>query len=73
MPATINNALLNEVLWLVEALGFENFAEFAKSQGDAEWTAMGLWEANGMAIATPSAFFKMCFIFSPPRVFRFNS
>ena len=51
MAAKINNALLNEVLWLVEALGFENFAEFGKSQGDADWTAMGLWEANGMAIA----------------------
>ena len=51
MAAIINNDLLNEVLWLVEALGFDNFADFAKSQGDAEWTALALWEANGMAIA----------------------
>ena len=51
MAAKINNNLKNEVLAIIEALGFESFAEYAKTQGDAEWTAMGLWEADGMAIA----------------------
>jgi hypothetical protein len=51
MAAIINQNLVNDVLAIIESLGFENFAEYAKSQGDAEWTAMGLWEADGMAIA----------------------
>jgi hypothetical protein len=51
MAALINNNLLNDVLAIIEALGFDSFQDFAKSQGDAEWTAMGLWEAEGMAIA----------------------
>lgn len=47
----INKNLLADVKIIVHNQGFESFAEFAKSQGDAEWTAMGLWEAEGMHIA----------------------
>jgi len=51
MASSINNKLKNDVLAIIETLGFDSFQDFAKSQGDAEWTAMGLWEAEGMAIA----------------------
>ncbi len=47
----VNQNLVNDVLVIIEALGFESFKHYALSQGDAEWTAMGLWEAEGMAIA----------------------